>query len=313
VTPRDVLRAPVVASIAAALALAPAPAIADMTKDQCIDADTQAQSLRRQGKLASPRAQLQRCGDPACPALLRDDCTRLTDELERAQPTILFDAKDGAGHDLGAVRVTMDGQPLADALGGTALRVDPGAHVFTFTTAGQAPVELTFVIKEGEKERRERVVIGAPPSAPAVAPGPATPAASPPPTVLPTTPPETTDRGMGGRRILGLVVAGAGVAGVAVGGAFGLLTASAANQQKTDCASPTSCAHYPQAASDHSTAVTDGTVSTVGFIAGGVLLVGGAVLFLTGGHASEASTSTGLVVAPSAAPGGGGLWLRGSF
>jgi len=306
------LRLAAAASSAAALAFVSAPAIADMTKDQCIDANTQAQSLRRQGRLETARVQLQRCGDPACPVLLRDDCTRMTDELERAQPTILFDAKDGAGHDLVAVKVTVDGQPLADKLGGTALRVDPGVHAFTFTAEGQPSVTQTFVLKEGEKERRERIVIGPPPGATAPVPAPVPAGAPLPGTALPSTPPDSSGGGMGGRKILGLSVAGAGVAGIAVGSVFGLLTASAANQQKTDCASPTSCAHVGQATSDHSTAQTDGAISTVAFIAGGALLVGGAVLFFTGGRSSEPATSA-LVVAPGAGPGGGGVLLRGTF
>jgi len=290
--------------LVAALVLTSQSALADLTKDQCIEANTQAQSLRREGKLAAARAQLVRCGDPSCPAMLRDDCTQRTDELERAQPTILFDAKDGAGHDLIEVKVTVDGQPLADRLEGRALRVDPGAHSFVLTAAGQPPVTETFVLKEGEKDRRERIVIGAPVAVPAAPPA-ATPFAET------STPSASAPSGLGTTKILGLAIGGAGVAGLAVGSVFGLLTASAASQQKTDCASATICPRYPQAASDHSTAQTDGAISTVAFIAGGALLAGGAVLFLAGGRSSE--PSTGLVVVPGVAPGGGALLIRGAF
>jgi len=307
---RPPVGAPLALAVALALVLAPAAATADMTKDQCIEANTQAQTLRRDGKLGAARAQLQKCGDPSCAAMVRDDCSRRIDEIERAQPTIIFDAKDGAGRDLAAVRVTVDGQPLAGALDGTALRVDPGPHAFTFTVADQPPVTSTFVLKEGEKERRERIMVGAPATAPipsAQTPGSATAS-------LPSTPPESTaGGGMGGARVVGLVVGGVGVAGIAVGSVFGLLTASAASQQKTDCVSPTSCAHYAQGASDHSTAQTDGTISTVGFIAGGALLAGGAVLFLLSGHSPEPSTAATLVVTPSVGPGAGGLSLTGGF
>jgi hypothetical protein len=123
----------------AAMLAGPAPASADVTKDQCIDANTQAQSLRRDGKFAAARAQLQACGATACPGLIRDDCARRMDELDRAQPTILFEVKDGSGRDLDAVQVTVDGQPLAERLTGTAFRIDPGSHSFTFTAADQPP------------------------------------------------------------------------------------------------------------------------------------------------------------------------------
>ena len=300
------LRLPVAASVAASLAFVGSPAIAQMTKDQCLEVNTQAQVLRRKGQLATARAQLQRCGDPACPVLVRDDCTRMTDELERAQPTILFDAKDGAGRDLVTVRVTVDGQPLTDKLDGTALRVDPGPHAFTFTAEGQPAVTQTFVLKEGEKDRRERITVAGPASA--------APPIPPSPMGLPPTPPEpATGDGLGTRRILGLVLGGAGVVGLAVGGVFGLLTASAANQQKTDCASASSCAHYSAAASDHTTAQTDGTISTIAFVAGGALLAAGAVLWFLPSRSTEPATAASLVVAPNLSPGGFGLSLRGGF
>jgi hypothetical protein len=48
--------------------------------------------------------------------MVRDDCTRRLDELDKAQPTIVFEAKDGAGRDLTAVQVTVDGKPLVESL-----------------------------------------------------------------------------------------------------------------------------------------------------------------------------------------------------
>ncbi len=298
-----------VASIAI-LTVASQASAAGVTKDQCIDANTQGQSLRRDGKFDAARAQLRTCGDPACPAIIRDDCTRRLDDLERAQPTIIFDAKDGSGHDLVAVTVTVDGQPFATKLEGKALRVDPGAHTFVFTVPGQPDAQKSYVIKEGEKDRQEKVIIGAVVTAPAPAAAPA-----PPPAALPTTPPdEPSSEGMGTRKKIGLGVGGAGVVGLGVGGVFGFLTLSAASKQKTDCASATSCAHYSQASSDHSTAQTDGMISNIAFIAGGALLATGAVLFfLPNPSSTETPAAARLVVAPSVGPGGAGLFAVGSF
>src|SRR5579871_1225908 len=115
-------------------------ASADVTKAQCVDADTQAQQLRREGKLGATRAQLKICTDPSCPQLVRDDCSQRLDELEKVQPTIVFEVKDGSGHDLADVKVSMDGQPLADSVSGSAIPVEPGSHSFTFETKGQKPV-----------------------------------------------------------------------------------------------------------------------------------------------------------------------------
>ena len=160
---KNIARAAWVASFAAlALPLVSGSARADITKAQCIEANTKGQDLRRDGNLAAARDVFRTCAVASCPALLRDDCTRRIDEIERVQPTIVFDAKDASGRDVSVVKVTIDGKPLADRLAGTPLQIDPGEHVFAFQVPGQAPVTQTFIIKENERDRRERVVLGGP-------------------------------------------------------------------------------------------------------------------------------------------------------
>src|SRR5262249_4678927 len=88
------------------------PASADVSKQQCVAANVSGQDLRRQGKLGSAREQFRACTDPSCPQLVRGDCTTRLDELEKAQPTLVFDIKDGSGDDLAAVAGTIDGRPL---------------------------------------------------------------------------------------------------------------------------------------------------------------------------------------------------------
>ncbi len=66
------------------------------------------------------------------------------------------------------------------------------------------------------------------------------------------------------------------------------------------------------ASSKQSTAQTDGTISTVGFIAGGLLVATGAVVFLTGQH-HEGSKAPTVAVAPAVGPGQTGLSLTGVF
>jgi hypothetical protein len=303
--------------------LASAPAVADVTKDQCVDANGKGQELRREGKLTAAREQLRACANASCPAMVRDDCTRRLDELDKAQPTIAFEVKDASGADLVDVKVSMDAQPLIDHLDGKSVNVDPGAHVFTFEITGQPPVTRKLVLTEGEKGRRERITIGVaastpasvPPTAPSPAPLPVPEASAPKPTapVSAAIEPASTSR-MGTQKVLGLVTGGVGVAGIAVGSVFGLMTLSQKSQQQSACATPTSCTSsgHAQALDDHSTGMTDSTISTVGFIAGGALLVGGAVLFLTAGHAS-AAPPTGTLVVPSVGPSGAGMLFSGGF
>jgi hypothetical protein len=298
------LRAPAACVVAALIGAVSLPARADVAA--CVKANAHAQALFRDGKLAAARAELMTCGNPACPELVRDDCAQRLDEVERAQPTVLFDARDGDGHDLVAVRVTMDGQPLTDRLEGKVLRVDPGAHTFTFTVEGQPTVTQTFVLKEGERDRRERIVIGQP-----TAPTPAatTPAPS---SSMSTTPAETPSTGLGSKRIIGLGLAGAGVVGLGVGTAFGLMASSAWSSAKSACGGDVGhCNNVSSATSYKNTTNTDGTISTVGFVAGGALLAVGGVLFLLGGH-REAST-TGVTVVPAIGQTQQGLLIHGTF
>lgn len=298
---------------AAALALNSQVAFAAVTGDQCIEANAKAQPLRRDGKLAAAREQLQICVDPHCPGMVRDDCARRLDELDRLQPTIVFDGKDSAGADLIEVTVTVDGHPLVSRLVGSPLSVDPGAHAFTFEAAGRRAVTRTFVLKEGEKGRIERIVFddGAVSSTSArpVPPGPVVTALS--------SSAETAPHGMGTRKAVALAIGGVGVAGVAAGGVFGLLAMTAWNRAKSECPTTANCtqSQHSKAVADRSTTVTYGTVADIGFIAGGVLLAAGTVLFFTGPSAGDARRDHALQwqIAPSLGPASAGIDLRGQF
>jgi hypothetical protein len=295
------------ASIAAALAFASAPAAADLTKDQCVDANGKGQELRREGMFSAARVQLRQCATPSCPAMVRDDCTRRLDELERAQPTIVFEVKDAAGVDVIDVRVSADGQPLVAHLSGKPVNVDPGAHEFTFEVAGKPPVTERVLVSEGEIGRRERVVIG---TAPVAASAPASPSSAPLSTSEPSTPPSS---GLGARKVIGLSIGGVGVVGVGVGAVFGLMASSAWSHAKSACGGdPTRCNDVTSGNSYRDTTQTDGTISTIGFIAGGVLVAAGAIVLFTGAH-HEQTSATGVVVAPSLGPGLAGVALKGAF
>jgi hypothetical protein len=285
-----------------------------MTKKQCVAANAEGQALRLDGKLGAARVELEKCGDPRCPAIVRDDCAQRLDEIERAQPSIVFDVKDASGADVSAVSVTIDGRPAADRLTGTALRVDPGEHVFVFTSSIGPAITRTFVLKEGEKERRERIALASPASA-ASAFQSSGPARGTAPAAEPST--------MSKQRVLGLAAGGVGIIGVAVGGVLGLMTFSASSQAKNDCESSSSCANHALALSEHGAAATYGTGSTVAFIGGGVLIAVGAALFFTSPRSSTPVTTGRLSasspwipvmsIAPTVGPRVGGASLVARF
>jgi hypothetical protein len=293
------------ASIAALVALVPGPALADMTKDQCADANRKAQEFRRVGKLSAAREALQACVSASCPSLVRDDCARRLDELDKAQPTLAFEVQDASGDDLSAVRVTVDGKLLTERLDGAALPVDMGEHVFEFEVAGQPPIRRTLILTEGEKARRERIVLGvaASPAAGAV------PAPSPPSQEASAPPASGADRAAsaGGarrtQRILGLVAGGAGIAATGVGVVFGVNASSQWSTVQRECPSRTGC--LPHAVSARNDAAASATVSTVSFIAAGLLFATGVTLFLTAPKDSQ--PAVGLTITP------GGVSLAGTL
>lgn len=298
---------PLFVSVAALLVTsASLPAHADVTKDQCVDANGLGQQLRRDGKLGGARAQFRTCANPACPAMVRDDCTKRLDEVETTQPSVLFDVKDGRGHDLTEVRVSMDGTVLTEHLDGRVLQVDPGEHLFAFETRGRPPFTQKLVIREGEKGVHEPIVVE-PVEANPTATAPSTSAASGGPDV------EGSSDSGNGRRVAGVVLAAGGVLGIGVGAVFGVLALNKIAAQNRDCPSsgcgPTS---YAQASSDHSDANTDRLVSIVGFGAGGAVLLSGALLyFLSPAHAP--SHSVGFTILPAIGPDAASIQLKGTF
>ena len=81
------------------------------------------------------------------------------------------------------------------------------------------------------------------------------------------------------QKTIAVVVAGVGVVGLGVGGAFGLVASSQWSQAKSDCGS--GCSSTSGAQNERSSALGSATVSTVGFGVGGAALVTGAVLWFT--------------------------------
>jgi hypothetical protein len=261
---------------AIALSLAAGSTFADVTKDQCIDSNGQAQSLRRAGKFSAARDQLRICSDAACPRMVRDDCARRLDDLERVQPTIVFEAKDASGRDLATVKVTVDGQPFAEKLGGAALPIDPGEHTFTFEAPAHPATTQTFVVHEADKSRREVVVIAEP------APTPVAATAAPAAASADTAPSKRSSA----QKIAGFSLGGAGIVGVGLGTFFGIEAIS--KNGDAHCSAQNVCAD----GLSRTAAIHAGNASTAAFIAGGVLLAGGVTLILLAPRSPSASSAS---------------------
>jgi hypothetical protein len=234
---------------------------------------------------------------------VRDDCVQRLADLEAVSPTIVFAAKDASGDDVVGVKMTVDGAATATELTGAPLAIDPGVHGFTFVVQGASPVVKTLVIREGERDRLEHITftdLNVPASGVVV---------------RERVPSEGGSSAWNGQKTAAVVVGSAGVVGLLVGTITGALAFGAWSSAQSDCGTNSSvCVNKAQANSDKSSAVTDATVSDVGFIAGGLLLATGVVLYLTApSHGSSARGALDVVVVPSVASTGGGAQLMGHF
>jgi len=275
----------------------------------CIAASDRGLDLRKQGHLIEARAVLAGCAAAACGTVISAVCQKRIADINSALPTIIFLPRGADGHDVVGVSISVDGASERRSLDGRPIAIDPGVHTFWFEAPGQPPVERSFVIAEGAKDRQEHVDVG-----------PASPVA--PATTAPSPAPAPSTKHDGGSKTGAWIVGGVGVLGVAAGSVFGLLAMSENSSSQADCRTSASCANHSQAVTEHNSASTDAAISTIGFAAGGVALAVAAVLFAVSPSSSEASTSSptpsdrarsSIHVEPSLAPQAAGLTLRGVF
>jgi hypothetical protein len=270
---------------------ASATALAD-SKSACLSAASKAQTLRSAHNLVEARDQLRLCAAAECPAIVHSDCVPWLAEVERALPGVVVTAKSGGGTDLFDVRVSVDGQLLLSKLDGQAVTMNAGPHTFHFETADGTTLDQQVLVREGDKSQAVAVVLGAlraPSTATAPLSGPS---------------PESSGRW----RTIGWIAGGVGLAGLGVGAVFGGIAVA-----------DKGAAHCVNNVCDPGT--LDGmksaaTASTVGFVAGGVLLAGGAALVLFAPHgdgASSAAVTGGVRLVPVLSSGGGQFMAVGTF
>jgi hypothetical protein len=295
------------AVMALVAAVAPVARAADPTTADCLAASDASLKAGNDHKARAERAQLLVCAAASCPADIRKECARRFEERNALIPSIIFQAKDGAGQDISAVKVTMDGEVIAGELEGTSVAVDPGKHTFVFESAGQPTLTEHLVITEGEKDRRERIVFGAARSL-TVAPTPTTASGAPTSahTSMPTPPDSnapSSGSGLGTQKSLAIVAGGIGLVGLGVGSAFGIISMGKHSDAKQLC--PSQCTD-DAGVSAWKDAVSAGNVSTALFIVGGVGLAGAVALWFTAPSSSGASS-------PQVGVGLGSVTVKGTW
>lgn len=192
--------------------------------------------------------------------------------------------------------VTIDGKPIAAATIGTDRPIDPGEHVVEATAPRYLKASSKTKLDEGGSGTVE-LKLEVDSNAVVVAPLPANTTTTPTP---PMRAPRETPRNYVPAIVAGVV----GGAGVATGVVFGLVALSSKNSLLDSCNGTTKCP--PSAKSTYDTTSTEATVSTIGFIVGGLGLAATGILVAV---APTVTTTTAFRVEVGA----GSMTIRGRF
>ena len=188
-------------------------------------------------------------------------------------------------------RVTIDRVALPPAAALLPIKVNPGRHVVlvssdaTYDASREVDVperhKVTVPVRLKERPVSERPAAGS--SAP-------------------------TSSGSS-LRTVGLITGGVGIAGLAVGTIFGLQASS--KQDDANC--PGNVCRDEASASTLRSANDAATISTIGFVAGGILAAGGVTLWLLGSSSSSKTATVRVSPTFPTATGPAGLTAVGTF
>lgn len=186
------------------------------------------------------------------------------------------------------LEIKLDAQKIPLAMAGSPFPADPGVHKLTISATGFKTRES--VIELGAERDDKKIT---------VAPLDADQTAQTGPAAGTTTEAPKSGSGL---KTASYIIGGAGIVGLGIGIVTGILAAS--KHGDADCKNDI-CPNA-DATDKEKSAATMGNISTVGFIAGGVLLAGGVVLNILAPSSKSSPSTTGrLQFVPSVSPQGG--------
>jgi len=183
------------------------------------------------------------------------------------------------------LEIRRDGVLLKEPELGVAVPVDPGSH----DIVASAPKRKTWTVTVTSTEARASTI-----AVPALRPTEGASGAEGQPTANGADAPSPGST----QRAVGLVVAGVGVAGLVAGGIFGLMASSTNDDALSHCTTtdPIRCDAEGLSLTDD--AKSQALVSTILFVAGGLALGAGGVLFFTAPSAASAGPARGSLARP---------------
>ncbi len=214
-----------------------------------------------------------------------DDAKKEVDGVSAKIGSVVITVTAAGGGDMPGLQVQLDDKSVNPASLGVQRAIDPGNHTLKVTATGFKDTQLSFKVPEGGSVNEPVTLERGGAAAPS-----ATTSASAMPTTSATAEPTTTasaetETPAPKKSILPWIAFGVGGAGLIFGGITGGLAIGKHSTLSGECNGGT-CP--PSAQSDLDSYHTMGTLSTVGFIIGGVGVAAGVVLlFVHPGGASE--------------------------
>lgn len=160
-------------SVVAVRLASPGIALAQDKKAQCMEAYENGQRLRKHSSLRQAKESFLFCSSDSCPEAMHADCGTWLKEVDAAIPKSLFEVTSESGAPLAGVMVSVDlgeARPLDDE----AIELDPGAHVFAFSSPGYRELRERALLPVGDRLVRH-VVLQPLPVAPSSPPHPPAP------------------------------------------------------------------------------------------------------------------------------------------
>lgn len=189
-----------------------------------------------------------------------------------AKLTVTVNAPKGA-----EIAVRVDGEPMNSANLGTERPVDPGEHTIEASAPGHTSAKAKAQLKEGGAES-VTLTIEVDPNAPKVAVSHPT---DPKPKDTPPPPPPRESSS----KVPVFLAFGVGLVGIGVGATFGVLASGKKSDLDGSCNADKRCP--PDQEGTLNSAKTFSTVSTIGFIVGGIGIATGTVLLVTSSGGSK--------------------------
>jgi len=244
----------------------------------------------KEGKTASAWAEFNEAAADAAvehddrEAFARKHIAALAPELPRLSMSVA-----PATSALANLEIRLDGHPVGKAAWSSPLPIDPGEHELGASADGKRPYLTKFTVPKGAGTTNLAV-----------------PVLEDLPKAIELKPPTDTTQDSGGgstQKTIGYITTGVGVVGLLAGTAFGLTAMSAKSDRDARCTGNNLCDQ--EGVDKDQDARSAATVSTIGFIAGGVLTAGGLVLIFTAPKKKAPTSSVGI--------GPRGVFVGGTF